>query len=110
MFRMEGGERECEQGERWISSGLVLTRCTQRSGAVFRGVSSGGGARECERECERVGFDAVYAAFRRSVLRCFERGGERECERFGFDAVYAAFRRSVSRCFEVIFMLRYTFV
>ena len=28
-------------GERWISSGLVLTRCTQRSGAAFRGVSGG---------------------------------------------------------------------
>ena len=40
MFRMEGGERECERGsERWSSS------------------------------CG--GFDAVYAAFRRSVSRCF---------------------------------------
>ena len=45
MFRMEGGKRECEQGERWGS-------------------------------CVGV-FDAVYAAFRRSVSRCFERGGER---------------------------------
>ena len=40
MFRMEGGERECERGsERWSSS------------VEF--------------------FDAVYAAFRRSVSRCF---------------------------------------
>ena len=29
------------EGERWSSSGGVLTRCTQRSGAVFRRVSSG---------------------------------------------------------------------
>ena len=36
---MEGGERECGQGERWSSSVGV--------------------------------FDAVYAAFRRSVSRCF---------------------------------------
>ena len=43
-----------------------LTRCTQRSGAVFRGVSSGQG----ERWSSSVGgFDAVYAAFRRSVSR-----------------------------------------
>ena len=41
-----------------------LTRCTQRSGAVFRGVSSGGGERWSS-SCG--GFDAVYAAFRRSV-------------------------------------------
>ena len=38
------------------------------------------------------GFDAMYAAFRRIVSRCFER--------WVFDAVYAAFRRSVSLCFE----------
>ena len=43
MFRMEGGERECGQGERWSSSVGV--------------------------------FDAVYAAFWRSVSRCFERWG-----------------------------------
>jgi len=78
MFRMEGGERECGQGERWSSSVGV--------------------------------FDAVYAAFRRSVSRCFERGGERWISAVGvFDAVYAAFRRSVSRCLEV-YILRYTFV
>jgi hypothetical protein len=40
-----------------------LTRCTQRSGAVFRCVSSG--------EVSVGGFDAVYAAFRRSVSQCF---------------------------------------
>jgi hypothetical protein len=75
---MEGGERECGQGERWSSSVGV--------------------------------FDAVYAAFRRSVSRCFERGGERWISAVGvFDAVYAAFRRSVSRCLEV-YILRYTFV
>ena len=50
---------------------------------------------------ERFGFDAMYAAFRRSVSRCLERGGERWNSSVGvFDAVYAAFRRSVSRCFE----------
>lgn len=55
----------------------VLTRCTQRSGAVFRGVS-----------------------------RCFERGGERWISAVGvFDAVYAAFRRIVSRCLEVYIFL-----
>ena len=43
-------------GERWISSGLVLTRCTQRSGVVFRGVSGGEVS---------VGFRAVW--FRREV-------------------------------------------
>lgn len=37
MFRMEGGERDCEQGDRWSSS--------------------------------VGGFDALYAVFRRSVLR-----------------------------------------
>jgi hypothetical protein len=74
-----------------------------------------GGARECEqgeRWSSSCGvFDAVYAAFRRSVSRCFERGGARWSSSVGgFDAVYAAFRRSVSRCLEVIFILRYTFV
>ena len=80
---------------------------------------------------ERFGFDAMYAAFRRSVSRCLERGGERwissglvltrftqrsgaefragrralDFERFGFDAMYAAFRRSVSRCLEVYIFL-----
>ena len=75
MFRMEGGERECERGsERWSSS------------VEF--------------------FDAVYAAFRRSVSRCFERGGERWISAVGvFDAVYAAFRRIVSRCLEVYIFL-----
>ena len=44
----------------------VLMRCTQRLGAVFRGVSSGGG----ERWSSSVGgFDTVYAAFRHSVSR-----------------------------------------
>ncbi len=52
MFRMEGGKRECEQGERWSSSVGV--------------------------------FDAVYAAFRRSVSQCFERGGERWISAVGF--------------------------
>ena len=74
MFRMEGGKRECEQGERWSSSVGV--------------------------------FDAVYAAFRRSVSRSFERRGRAlDFEQWVFDAVYAAFRRSVSRCLEVYIFL-----
>ena len=56
MFRMEGGARDCEQGERWFSSGLVLTRCTQRSGAVFRGVSWCFERRGRALEYERWGF------------------------------------------------------
>ena len=45
-----------------------LTRCMQRSGAVFRCVSSG----EASAGVRAVGvFDAVYPTFRRSVSRCF---------------------------------------